>query len=166
MVTNQSMLSDLSPDRFIFRCDILPEVAFRVKSAPIPGIATTPPIMGVPNARHRFRPNPQSVEISGLAINFIVDEELNNWLECFKWIERVTMSDNLMDDGIIGNATLLVLDSEYNNVLECHFQDCVPESLSDINLDVDNDATNLIATLTISFNSFRLIGKNFTTEWL
>jgi hypothetical protein len=165
MTDKQYALADLSPDRFMFRFDILPSIHFRLTAAPIPGLATTPPIMGI-GARQRFRPNAQGVDFSGVNLTFIVDENLDNWLEAMAWIDRHTKLDDLNEEGIFGLGSLVVLDSDFKPVLECQFQDCSPTALSDIELNVTDDSPFVTATLTIDFSTYKLKGKNFETNWL
>lgn len=164
-MTIQSALNDLTPDKFLLRIDVLPNANFRVKSAPIPGISTTPPQIGT-GRRQRFKPTGNNVEFSPLNINFVVDEDLDNWLEAFKWVETTTLADDLTEEGVMGNVSLVVLDSDFKEVLECQFQDCIPVALSDILLDVNDESTNIIATITIDYSTYKLKGKNFESSYL
>ena len=165
MTPHQSLLSDLTPDRFLFRFDVLPNIHFRLTSAPIPGIASTPPKIGT-RAPQRFTPNGNNVELSAVNLVFVVDENLDNWLEAFKWVHKSTTSDDLFEDGVLGNGTLLVLDSDMQEALECHFYDCVPLSLSDIILTVNDQSTYVTATLSFDYSGIALKGKNFEVSFI
>lgn len=163
--TPQCKLSDLQPDRFLFKSDVLPSINFRLISAPIPGINITNTRVGAKSPQMFSVPG-YGIEFSPLSMVFVVDEDLNNWLEAVQWVKRVTQSDDITQEGVMGLASLVVLDSDYKSALECQFQDCVPVNVGDIDLTVNEETTYITTTMTIEFSQYRLKGKNFETEWL
>lgn len=164
-VVPQCQLNDLTPDRFLFKCDVLPNIHYRLISAPIPGLTISNQRVGA-RARQPFIVPGHGIDLSPLTMIFVIDEDVNNWLEAMAWVQKVANADDITAEGIMGNASLVALDSSYNSVLECHFQDCVAQTLGDIDLNVTEDLPYTTSSLTIEFSSYRLIGKSFETDWL
>jgi len=151
----QSALNNLTPDKFLMRVSVLPNLSFRIKQTQIPGLSVAVPQIGN-RASQRFKPTAYNVELSPLNVTFVVDEELRNWMEAFNWFKLCTKSDDLFEDGILAEISILVLDSDLKEVLELQLQDCVPVSLSDINLAVDDESTTLLATVTIDYSTYKI----------
>ena len=92
-----------SPIQFRFKCTKLPEVEFTCQTANIPGIslgsATQPtPLVDIPIPGDK-------ISFQSLDINFLVDENLNNYKEIHDWIlglgfpSNHTQFQNLQTDG-------------------------------------------------------------------
>ena len=79
-----SKMDYASPIQFRFKCTKLPEVEFTCQTANIPGIslgsATQPtPLVDIPIPGDK-------ISFQSLDINFLVDENLNNYKEIHDWI--------------------------------------------------------------------------------
>ena len=92
-----------SPIQFRFKCTKLPEVEFTCQTANIPGIslgsATQPtPLVDIPIPGDK-------ISFQSLDINFLVDENLNNYKEIHDWLigigfpQNYTQFQNLQADG-------------------------------------------------------------------
>lgn len=165
MSSDQHKLANLSPDRFQIRFDNLPNIHFRLTAAPIPGMSIVAPKVGT-TAPQKLQMLGNNVEFSPMNITFVVDENMDNWLEVLRWIKRTVESDDLEEDGILANASIVVLDSDLKEVVQCHLRDCVPNALSDIFLSVNDDSPQVVSTLTLEYSTFKIQGINFETEYL
>ena len=92
-----------SPIQFRFKCTKLPEVEFTCQTANIPGIslgsATQPtPLVDIPIPGDK-------ISFQSLDINFLVDENLNNYKEIHDWLigigfpQNYTQFQNLQSEG-------------------------------------------------------------------
>ena len=81
-----------SPIQFRFKCTKLPEVEFTCQTANIPGIslgsATQPtPLVDIPIPGDK-------ISFQSLYINFLVDENLNNYKEIHDWLVGIGFPQN------------------------------------------------------------------------
>ena len=136
-----------NPIGFKFEVDKLPNVNFFCQSATLPGIT-----LGEATQPNPFRdiPTPgDKILFEELTIRFIVDEELQNWLEMKEWIfglgypnsqeeyrnlastnNELKPRGNKYSDGI-----LMILTSNKNAQVKVTFQDLCPVTLSGIQMD-------------------------------
>ena len=154
----------LSPLKFDFSVDRLPNVNFFVQSVNIPGITISALQQGTPFSDIPWHGD--KVQWEDLNVSFKVDENLRNWYEIFKWMNGLGFSQNLGQfndlktgqdtnlDGekrsplppvgkighIFGQATLLVRSSTQNPILAVNYKDVFPVSLSGITFDSTGDS--------------------------
>lgn len=164
-VTNYNQLENKSIQLIIERT---PYINYFCTSASIPGIST----QSVP----RFSPF-SDVKVHGdkaifqpLIVNFIVDEEMNNWWEIYSWIRSYSHPesfDEYKDDSVTQNnlfpskfspATLLISNNKYNVKKEFRFLDCFPIDLSDVVFDNQISDTQVqIATATFEYTVYDMV---------
>ena len=159
----------LSPNSFRFNIERLPGVSFFAQEVQIPGISIIPleeatPLtsMKLPSDRLDFEP---------LQIPFIVDEQMKNWNEVFRWMRglglpekyeqyrEVNQSRGFADQNEearnYSDATLIVLNSSNTPVKTLFFKECYPLSMSSIQLATTNtDVQYAICTLTLEYNYY------------
>ena len=80
------------PTGFNFSIDKIPHVNFFCQSANLPGISMGTPI--VTNPLRDFPVSGDKAQFNELRVRFIVDEELQNWLEIYNWIVGLTYPKN------------------------------------------------------------------------
>jgi hypothetical protein len=92
-----------SPIQFRFKCTKLPEVEFTCQTANIPGISLGSGVQPTPLVDI---PIPgEKISYQSLDINFLVDENLNNYKEIHDWLigigfpQNYTQFQNLQTDG-------------------------------------------------------------------
>lgn len=136
----------LSPLTFQFALRRAPHINFTVQNAVLPGIMLDPvetqnPFVTIPYAGDH-------VYYEELTLQFIVDEDLNNWLEMHNWIralgfpknwpEYKALSDEpwYSDVGVKSDASLLIANSSKNLNIEVTFKDAFPIALSNLQFDV------------------------------
>jgi len=101
-------------------------------------------------------------EYGDLTLNFVVDENLNNWLEIHDWIMGIstTYDFNHMVDlpaDHYSDGTLVVTNSSMKPKYIVKFYNMFPNSISDLTFDsTDVDAAPLTATATFSYDYYEI----------
>jgi hypothetical protein len=161
-------LSYLSPVGFKFLLNKLPNVEYFCQGITLPGIS----LMSVPLETPFTRiPYPgDRVEFQDFIVRFIIDEDMLNFREIFKWMQGLGFPDDFdqfealkttdpanqgPDSGIKSDATLIVLTGSYTPKIKVSFKDCFPMMLSAVNFDTANeDIMYIQADATFSYRSF------------
>jgi len=137
----------LSPIGFKFVLDKAPKTVFLCQSATIPGIS-----MGSPEQPSPFKKIPLSGDVvyEDLTVNFLVDENLENYLEIHNWVKSISAADefqrytNFLDASEIKNGirsftsdgTMMVLTSNYAYNFQIRYADLFPISISSLEFNV------------------------------
>ena len=163
----------LSPLGFKFIIKKTPNTNFFVQSAAMPDVSLGNTVLPTP-----FRRVPiagDHIEYGDLHITFKVDEDMSNYLEIFNWIKAIGFPDNFdqhkavdpkfvrptTGDGIYSDATLVIMSSAMNPVMEVNFRDAFPVSLTDFTFDSRNsdvdyiEATAMFKFKNVEFNSLK-----------
>tara|TARA_S200000501_G_scaffold359910_1_gene386378 strand:- start:1079 stop:1618 length:540 start_codon:yes stop_codon:yes gene_type:complete len=136
-----------NPIGFKFEVDKLPNVNFFCQSATLPGLT-----LGEATQPNPFRdiPTPgDKILFEELTIRFVVDEELENWLEMKEWIFGLGYPNSTKEYNKISNTNseikpkgnkysdgvLMVLTSNKNAQVKVTFQDLWPVTLTGIQMD-------------------------------
>ena len=153
----------LSPLEFRVAIKRLPAVEFFVQRAMLPSISAQP--VEVPNPFNRTFNTPDKLNFSPLDLTFVIDENMQNYLEIRNWINDITAPRNFNEfkriadsqEGLESDITIQILNSNKNLNLEAHFVNCFPISISDVMLDTTaQDVTYPEATATFSYESFSI----------
>jgi hypothetical protein len=163
----------LSPTGFKFTLKRAPKVAFFCNQANIPdmnlGVALQPNYL-------RDIPTPgDKVELGDLNLKFMVDENLENYMEIHKWIrglgypESMDEFNNFASNGIIqprylqsgdniySDGTLQVLNSNYIANFQVFFKDLWPYSLSTLPFDATaTDVQYFTADVSFKYTIFNI----------
>jgi len=153
----------LSPLEFRVTIKRLPNVEFFVQRANIPSISVQP--VELPNPFNKTYVTPDKLQYSNLDLTFIIDEEMNNYLEVYNWISDIAFPRDFNEfkrinestDGLESDITIQILNSHKNLNLEAKFINCFPISISDVVLDTtQSDLTYTEATATFQYESFNI----------
>lgn len=163
------------PTGFKFQIEKLPHVNFFVQSANLPGIAAGQALVTTPNRDYPIAGD--KVQYNELRVRFIVDEELQNWLEVYNWIKGITFPDstdqyrrlrqadvpNPMGD-VYSDGSLTILTSNKNAQYVAKFSNMFPVDLTDIEMQSDvSDADTVAADATFAYTTYnieRMIGEH------
>ena len=159
MITNY-----LSPTSFVVSVSRLPNVEFFTRRTIIPGVSMTPterpsPIKNLYEVSDR-------VSYSELDLSFVLDENMNNYIEVKNWMESIGTPDSTdqyarlikSDEGARSDISIIVNNSSKNPNIRFDFVDCFPISLSPISLDVTStDIQYPEVTATFRHNGFKLV---------
>tara|TARA_B100000073_G_C23728297_1_gene569959 strand:+ start:1340 stop:1870 length:531 start_codon:yes stop_codon:yes gene_type:complete len=154
----------LSPAGFKFNIVKTPKVDFFSNSAKIPGIQLGNVKVG--NYLKSIDLPGDNIQFEDLTLQFIVDENLENYLEIHDWIyglgypesvsdfqELITAKDGSKDlKEQFSDGTLAILNSNFNVSARVKFRDLFPISLSSLDFTAtDTDYTYFTATVTFKY---------------
>jgi len=158
MITNY-----LSPVGFTAHVSRLPNVEFFAQRAIIPGVNIQQ--VEHPSPIHRLYEYGDRLNYNELDLSFIVDEDMNNFLEMLTWMEGIgspSSTDQFKNleeskDGIRSDISLVINTSSKNANFRVTFYDCFPTSLSPISLDVtSSDITYPECSATFTYNYYKI----------
>lgn len=151
----------LSPLEFRVTIKRLSSVEFFTQRSMIPSISTTP-IQQVTRFNPVFR-TADTVTFSNLDLTFVIDENMTNYMEIFKWIISAAFPENHeqfkqinnSQEGLFSDISILVMNSKKNSNIEITYKNCFPISLSDVQLNTtDSDVTYPEAIATFQYDYY------------
>lgn len=152
-----------TPLEFLVTITRLPNVEFYTQRATIPGISATP--IRHPTMFNAIYETPDELTYNDFDFSFIIDENMNNFLEVFNWMTSITGPKNFdqfrklkeSKEGIISDISLIVLNSNKNSSIKVNFKNCFPISLSEITLDTtQSDVQYPTATVTFQYDYYEI----------
>lgn len=163
----------LQNNAFIFTLPRLGETSFRVISLEFPEIVV-PPAQGGTTGSTQYHPGTFN-EFGDLSLEFIVDENMLNYEELYRWITQLRFPGTeftpktdfevpLVADGVL---VTLTNSSQPNRVFM--FKDMFPIALSGFKfVTTEDNVDNIICTATFKFSYFTLkpIGEEDTSMLL
>ena len=166
-------LNDLQTNKFIVVFDRIPTVAFKCVRVNLPGVSADSPDHITPS---RDAPLPGTkFTYDMFTMDFIVDEDLKNWLEIYRWINHYTGAQvptdyqKLRRERAIGDvrpqysSCSLQIKTDLNHPNICvHFNLMFPVKLSGIQFDSTiTDISPIVATATFGYTDYDIsfVGK-------
>jgi hypothetical protein len=167
----------LSPVGFKFILNRCPKVAFFSNSANVPGL--TLGVVEQPTYLKNIDTPGDKISFEDLTVRFLVDENLENYMEIQNWIRGLGFPDSLdeiydlqrqqkyvdttdsklMD--IYSDGTLQILTSSNNPNFKLKFKDLWPYSLSNLQFDAtDSDIEYLTAEATFKYTIYEITDLN------
>jgi hypothetical protein len=151
----------LQPTSFRFFLQRTPEVTYFCQTANIPGISV--PAVVQSNVFSDIKQPGDRVEFEDLTIQFIVNEDLGNWLEIKNWMTSTAPYDSIDDSSSgrvkddIEDATLVILNSNLNERFRVNFRGVFPTNLTAIEMNSTvSDMEPLTATVTFSYTDYEI----------
>ena len=175
-VSNRNFLSVVGFKFLLNRC---PKVDFYCNTANIPQVS-----LGTAVQTNYLRDLPlpgDKLQYGDLNITFMVDEDMENYLQLYQWItslgfpESISQFDELREtDRLLpeqprsgdafnerSDATLMILNSDYNPTVRIKFKDVFPISLSAVPFDATQEQqTYYTATASFRYTIFDVIDVN------
>jgi len=171
----------MSPVGFKFILSKTPKVDFLCQSANIPGISMGTAVQ--PTYLKDIAVPGDKVLYDDLTLRFLIDENMINYLAIYKWItglgypESVEQYSNLRDDDPysdvknieqtdpryfeFSDATLQILNSNYQPNVLVKFKDIFPTSLTTLEFDVsERDYAYFTAQVSFKYTIFEITDKN------
>jgi hypothetical protein len=144
-----------SAKNFEFSMSRLPNVEFFVQAASIPGLSIPVTEQYTPFAPIA-RPG-SKLQFDEFSITIRLDEKLECFKEIYNWMVGMTSPNSFTQyaglvtgDGVFSDASLIVLNSKGNAIIEFKFKDLFPIGMSPIQMNVNNSTTEF-ATTTVTF---------------
>lgn len=163
-------LNFLSPNGFMLSIDRTPKVSFYTQEVNLPGLSIAS--LDTPTALSSISIPSDKLNFEPLVFTFIVDEQMENWLELFRWMrglghpesyEQYTTENNRSFRQMAelernySDVTLQVLGSNNLPVRTFRFVDCFPTSIGGITFNSTNtDVQYATATVTLEYSYFKL----------
>jgi hypothetical protein len=162
-------LNPLSPNGFQFVIQKIPEMVYFTQEVPLPGVSL--PRMEMDTPFTQIKVPGSKMEFEPLTINFLVDENMTNYLAIFNWIaglghpqefEQYTSFMNRSPKFIMtesannySDGNLEILGSNNTVVQTVKFVDLIPTSLSGLTFATTNtDVTYITASATFEYTYF------------
>ena len=151
----------LAPNGFKFSINRLPHVSFYVQQANIPGINA-----GVTEQASPFKNiyrHGDKITYDDLILTVRLDEEMQSYIEVVKWLERLTSASSFSDyskakdesGNLYSDATLIVLDSRQNPIIQIYYKDIFPVSISAVQMaTTDTDIEYVTADFSFKINAW------------
>ena len=165
-IQNRNYLSNVG---FKFTLARFPKVDFFSNTANLPGL--TLGTVNVPNYLKELPLAGDRLVFEDLTVQFIVDEQLENYLAVHNWmrglgfpnsiedfIDLVTDQDNTIEmDQQYSDGNLIILNNQFNSVAKVKFEGLFPVSLSGLQFDATNtDYQSLTATATFKYTIYNI----------
>jgi|TARA_B100000927_G_scaffold263326_1_gene234739 hypothetical protein len=175
-LTNKNFLS---PIGFIFLLEKARKVSFLCQRANIPEISLGN--IDIPTRGLVRIPIDGNINYSELTLDFIVDEDLRNYMEIHNWIRALGTPDNYNErtewmksnstigvndkDAKTSDGTLQVLNNNNMSNFDVVFEDMFPISLSTLDFNVTNTDTDyLTASVTFKYLLYEIRDVNTKTR--
>jgi len=156
MITNY-----LSTGGFDIKVSRLPNVEFFTQKFQIPSISSNPVETQTP--LRSYYSVPDKLVFNDLDLSFIIDENMNNYIEIFEWLKGLGSPDNLQQygaledsqEGLTSDISVILLNSHKNPNIKFTFLNAFPTGLTPISLDMSQqDVVYAEATVTMRYDAF------------
>ena len=167
-ITNRNFLS---PTGFKFTLNRTPKVSFFGNTANIPSLN-----LGIANQANYLRDLPipgEKIDFEDFRLRFLVDENLENYMEIQNWIRGLGFPDSLQEifdlqteseqplneksTNIFSDATLVVLTSNFQPNWKVTFKDMWPYSLSTLEFDAtQTDVEYFTAEVVFKYSMYEI----------
>jgi hypothetical protein len=157
MITNY-----LSPANFIISIDRIPNVEFFTQTLAIPDVSTSP--VEVANPLKALYATGDRLAYGDLDLSFVVDENMENYLEILNWLEGVGTPDSTdqykllqQGEGLVSDIRVLIMNSHKNPNMEFVFTNAFPTGISSLELDLaTSDITYPKASVTFRYDDMKV----------
>jgi len=167
--TNKNFMSPLG---FKFLIKKTPNINWFIQSVNLPGIKVPPAPIDTPFVRIPF--SGEQMTFDDLRITFRVDEDMKNYLEIYNWIIGTAFPETFEQYEGIGpstsntnrftkpgqlksDASLIIMNSAMNPILDISFYDVAPTELSAISFDTRlTDVSYIDASVTFSYLRYKI----------
>jgi len=157
--SNRRLVSNLDyihSSQFRFLITKLPTVEYFVTSVNLPQIS----LSGEAEINTPFKEislGGDTVIYEDLSVEFLVDEDLKNWLEVYEWIQGIGFPESrgkqysdalansvVFPESIYSDAKLILLTNKSNPNIEITFQEVYPSSLSGLQFTTQETDMNVL----------------------
>ena len=121
----------------------------------LPGMSGGVTELGAP-----MRPLPQpggSVMFDDLYVNFVVSEDLREWIYIFKWIREINAASKTGMLPYYSTVELIILTNKFNPLLSFTYHNCFPYILGVVDFNTDSVAAEtLTSNASFKFSDYTL----------
>lgn len=149
-------INGLMPTYFKMELDRCSTMTYFCQNVNLPGLS----IIMIPQPT-QFITIPRSglPEYEALTMQFLVDEDLSNWLEIYNWMMSITTEEDFaeIEDAPhhYSDANLFILNSAMQPNLRVQFKNIIPETLSGLEFDSTSSSPEpLTANVTFKYTTY------------
>lgn len=122
-----------------------------VKQCQLPGlemgtVEQATPIVTVP------RPG-DSLQHGELTLDFIVLEDMSNWIEIFDWIVDMKSNTKIDMSEVYSDISLVIMSNKFNPIITFDFTNGFPYSLSPVDLTLETSGEPVSASVSFKFTN-------------
>lgn len=153
----------LSAGGFKIQVKRLPNVEFFSNKILLPSVTTNSVKSDTP--LRSFYSVGDHINYADLDLTFIVDENMNNYIEIYSWIKAFGTPETLesydklnkSQEGLTSDISVMILNSHKNPNIEVTFLNAFPVGITPVSLDLSNaDVTYVEATVTLRYDQFNI----------
>ena len=173
MAFNPSSIDQTNPALFKLIFNKFPNVEYWSYSVNVPGVTLGEVLQPTPLLDLKLPGD--KLTYDPLVLNFIVQENLANYIEIYNWLFKIGHPENLDSyrsiaranpnlsnkANIYSDATLLILSNKYNPVAKVTFIDVYPTALSPLTYDASiTDVTPITTDVTLNYSMYKIESIN------
>ena len=153
----------LSTGGFDIKISRLPNVEFFSQRLLLPAVSANAVETQTP--LRAFYSVPDHLRYADFDLTFIIDENMENYREVYRWLQGIGTPDNLgqyksleaSKEGLVSDITVLLLNSHKNPNIKFTFINTFPIGLTPVSLDMtQQDVQYAEATITLRYDSFTI----------
>lgn len=162
--SNKNFYSNLG---FSFMIKRTPNMNFFVQSVSLPGITMNE--VNIPSPFKKIPMGGDTIDYGTLDVTFKISEDFANYREIFNWITSLGFPDSHLQyktlanknigegDGLMSDATLIILSSAKNPIVKIEIVDMFPVSLTPVTVDIKSGSVQYMDTTA----SFKFLNYTF-----
>jgi hypothetical protein len=155
--------NNLQNNGFTFILERIPQTIFRVTSTDIPSITVPPAQGGYPGTTQHFPGT--FTEFEDITLSFIVDEDMKNYEEIYRWVVKQRFAENQVpkdsiDEVYVSDGVLTTLNNSSNPNRVFKFKAMFPVQLGNIHFDTSITSPEPVeCTVTFKYSYFEMMPK-------
>jgi len=152
--TNPEEYNLLNNVQFRFDINNLPNVNYHMQSATLPSLTLDQPIYPMAHLAQVPLPGSQ-ITHEPFDITFLVDQQLKNYLEIYKWMFNIVMTED--KEKHMSDATLHFLTGNMNRTQSVKFYDIFPTVITELaGSSDDSDTDPMTCNVTFAYKYFEI----------
>lgn len=146
-MSNPNTYNHLDNVKFKFQIHRCPNVNYWMQSVQLPSMQLEQSTL--PGMRRDVPVPGSKVEFETLIVNFIVDQNLDNYYEVYKWFQQIQVASEISE--MVSDCSLHFLDGNNNVNRTIDFVGAYPLLMTELALNSD-DSDTVPVTCSVSFN--------------
>lgn len=143
---------------YIFVFDSNRSNTYSVQNTQTPDLTLGETPFGSP-AKDVFVPS-NKLETSPIVIQFLLDEDLSQWIDMYKWMLSIKNSNRLQLPNLVRSCELITLGDQNQPLHRMVYSDCFPTNISPIQYSSQGESIVLTCDVTLRYNTFKVITKD------
>lgn len=143
------------PSNFKFEVSKIPNVSFFLQNASLPTV--TLGSVPQPNPHLQFSVPGDALNFAPLSLDFIVDEDFNNYKELLDWMTAIQNPEkfNSKLDEWYSDGVLNILTNNKNYNMSITFYDLYPTNIGDVGFSISSEGEPLACNVDFEYSHFK-----------